>query len=57
MALIYVQVNNNHWYTIPTKYLFKIYQLQSMDPKYNALFTSVNLLLGVGPLILPHSFF
>ena len=28
-----------------------------MDPKYSALFTSVNLLLGVGPLILPHSFF
>lgn len=28
-----------------------------MDPKYSALFTSVNLLLGVGPLILPYSFF
>jgi len=30
---------------------------RKMDPKYSALFTSVNLLLGVGPLILPHSFF
>lgn len=28
-----------------------------MNPKYSALFTSVNLLLGVGPLILPYSFF
>jgi amino acid permease len=28
-----------------------------MDAKYSALFTSVNLLLGVGPLILPYSFF
>lgn len=28
-----------------------------MHPKYNALFTSVNLLLGVGPLILPMPFF
>ena len=28
-----------------------------MDPKYTALFTSVNLLLGVGPLILPYTFF
>lgn len=28
-----------------------------MHPKYSALFTSVNLLLGVGPLILPEPFF
>ena len=28
-----------------------------MHPKYSALFTSVNLLLGVGPLILPMPFF
>lgn len=28
-----------------------------MDAKYSALFTSVNLLLGVGPLILPYTFF
>lgn len=28
-----------------------------MHPKFNALFTSVNLLLGVGPLILPMPFF
>jgi amino acid permease len=28
-----------------------------MDPKYSALFTSINMLLGVGPLILPYSFF
>lgn len=28
-----------------------------MQPKYSALFTSVNLLLGVGPLILPMPFF
>lgn len=28
-----------------------------MHPKYTALFTSVNLLLGVGPLILPMPFF
>jgi len=28
-----------------------------MQPKYSALFTSVNLLLGVGPLIIPMPFF
>lgn len=28
-----------------------------MSSKYGALFTSVNLLLGVGPLILPMPFF
>lgn len=28
-----------------------------MQPKYSALFTSVNLLLGVGPLILPSPYF
>ena len=28
-----------------------------MHPKYSALFTSVNLLLGVGPIILPMPFF
>ncbi len=28
-----------------------------MSSKYSALFTSVNLLLGVGPLILPMPFF
>jgi amino acid permease len=28
-----------------------------MNPKYSAMFTSVNMLLGVGPLILPMPFF
>lgn len=28
-----------------------------MHPKYSALFSSVNLLLGAGPLILPMPFF
>jgi hypothetical protein len=28
-----------------------------LDPKYSALFTTVNLLLGVGPLIIPTPFY
>ncbi len=27
------------------------------EPKYNAMFTAINLLLGVGPLIIPAPFF
>ena len=26
-------------------------------PKYNAVFTAINLLLGTGPLIIPEPFF